>query len=116
MTALGPVGRADMVQTDLWGLMVPERRTGAQEGIGWTPSEREMSQVVQKRESKSDQILALFREKGSLTTLELQQITGRFSARLGDLKRRGFRYDRQDFKAAGNEHSVYRMTQEPKGE
>lgn len=107
MTALGPVGRADMVQTDLWGLMVPERRTGAQEGIGWTPSDREMSQVVQKRESKARRILARLRE-GPATSIELAQITHRFSARILEL-RREHRINREDHVRDGLEWSTYTL-------
>jgi hypothetical protein len=87
-----------------------------QMGIDWTPAARELGLAVRKRESKAQRILDLFREKGALTTWDLQRVTGRFSARLGDLKKRGFRYDREDFKSAGNEHSVYTMTHDVEGE
>lgn len=114
------------------------RRTGAQKGIDWdspvspldqirdkgllsgfygdfNPAARELGMAVRRRESKAQRILARLRQ-GPATTWELARITGRFSARLEEMKKRGLRYERQDFKVSGNEHSVYTMTQEPRGE
>lgn len=81
----------------------------------FTPAASEHAHALRGRETKAQRILARLRQ-GPATTWDLQRITGRFSARLQELEERGLRYDRQDFKAAGNEHSVYTMTQEPRGE
>lgn len=94
-------------------LDLPTGRVDPRRGIGWTPADREMSRVVQKRESKALKILARLRQ-GPATTWDLAQITPRFSARLQDLEQRGMKYERQDIKRAGEEHSIYTMVQEPK--
>lgn len=88
---------------------------GVQARLDFTPAASEHAQALRGRETKAQRILARLRI-GPATTWELQRITGRFSARLQELEERGLRYDRQDFKAAGSEHSVYTMTQEPREE
>lgn len=83
--------------------------------LDFTPAASDLAHALRGRETKAQRILARLRQ-GPATTWDLQRITGRFSARLQELEERGLRYDRKDFKAAGNEHSVYTMTQEPRGE
>lgn len=83
--------------------------------LDFTPAASELAQALRGRETKAQRILARLRQ-GPATTWELARITGRFSARLEEMKKRGLRYERQDFKVSGNEHSVYTMTQEPRGE
>jgi hypothetical protein len=107
MNALGPVGGTDMEQIDLWGLNAPTRRTDAQGGIGWTPADREFSKAVQKRESKAQRILARLKE-GPATSIELAQITHRFSARILEL-RRSHTISREDHVHGGVEWSTYRL-------
>lgn len=83
--------------------------------LDFTPASSEHAHALRGRETKAQRILARLRQ-GPATTWDLQRITGRFSARLQELEERGLKYERQDFKAAGQEHSVYTMTREPREE
>lgn len=76
---------------------------------GWTPAQREQSAHLRKRESKAKAIVARL-EHGPATTLELSWVGGiRFSARLHELEKDGFRYQRED----RGDYSIYTMTRRP---
>jgi hypothetical protein len=83
--------------------------------LDFTPTSSELGHAVRGRETKAERIVARMRQ-GPATTADLARITGRFSARLQELEERGLRYDRQDFKTAGNEHSVYTLMHDVEGE
>lgn len=90
----------------------PWRRVDAQGAIDFTPAARELGQVVQNRDSKAQKILARL-SQGEATSLELAQITHRFSARILELRQAGHRITREDFVKDGREWSTYRLEGEP---
>lgn len=108
---------SDKCRRDSWDAAHPRVRVAEPEQarLDFTPAASDLAHALRGRETKAQRIVARLRQ-GPATTWDLQRITGRFSARLQELEERGLRYDRQDFKTAGNEHSVYTMTQEPRGE
>lgn len=80
-------------------------RVDPRRGIGWTPSDREFSLAVRKRESKGASILARLRE-GPAGTAELARVGGvRFGARLLELRRQGHRIVTEGHA----DHAVYRL-------
>lgn len=98
----------------------PVRRVGPQGAIledrqarlDFTPAASELAHAVRGRETNADRLLALMR-MGPADTWQMAKAGGlRFSARLQELEARGLRYDREDY----GDHSVYTMTQEPRGE
>lgn len=86
-----------------------EHKTARQTRLDFTPAASELAHALRGRETKAQRIVARLR-LGPATTWELAKAGGmRFSARLGELKAKGLRYEREDHA----DHSVYTMTREP---
>ena len=105
---------SEKCRRDSWEAKHPRVAQPEQPRLDFTPAASELAHALRGRETKAQRIVARLRQ-GPASTADLARITGRFSARLGELKERGLVYDRVDFKARGSEHSVYTMTREPRG-
>lgn len=78
----------------------------AQRRLEFTPT---ADREAKRRMTNRDRVLERL-ELGPATSMELAQAGGyRFSARLGELKAQGMRYDREDH----GDHSIYTMTKAP---
>ena len=75
--------------------------------LDFTPSASELAKAVRRRDSKAQRILIRL-EEGPATSIELAQITHRFSARILEL-RQTYRIDREDHSHDGLEWSVYTL-------
>jgi hypothetical protein len=103
----------------VWDVPEPENtpagRIGAQDGIGWTPADRELSACANRRDNTAQRILARLAQ-GPATSIELARITHRFSARIYDLRKRGHQITREDHKHDGAEWSTYTLARHDRGE
>lgn len=61
--------------------------TNTFKGVVQDAPQPDMKVEMQRRKSHYQQILALFKERGELTNLEMAKITFRYSARLGDMRK-----------------------------